>query len=338
MGCKIIMTDLFNPDPNKFNSNYNNSNNQNNPNNPDNSIGSNFRRDAKNSKKIEYVVLVAFLVMMVLMYVRRTKNEEDAQAAANAQYQSIVCLSPAGAEILSDLGAEGLIKARTDFCDYPSRLKAIPSVGGFAGETLSVETILSYKPDFVYGAKGMHDFLEAPLKESGVTLFLSEASSIDAVYDEIITVGGYIGRTSEAETLVKNMKDSISQITTAYNSSEKPAVYYEVWNTPYMSIGRKSFISDLILTAGGLNVFDDQNSDYPSVSEESIIARDPKIILLPNMNGVTADDVKARTGWTNVSAVKSGKIYLIDADLYSRPGPRIVDAVAGLAKILHEEN
>ncbi|HBP09267.1 MAG TPA: iron ABC transporter, partial [Treponema sp.] len=70
--------------------------------------------------------------------------------------QKIVCLSPSGAEILCALDSFDKIKARTDYCDYPEKLKSLPSVGGFDGKTLSIETILSYSPDFIYGSQGMH--------------------------------------------------------------------------------------------------------------------------------------------------------------------------------------
>lgn len=329
------MSDNFNSDFQNQNGNSN-ATSGNDPANEKNN--SNFGRDSKQNKKFEYLILFAFLLITAVLYVRRNKNEEESLAQENIQYQNIVCLSPSGAEILSAMGAESLIVARTDFCDYPSRLEAIPSVGGFSGQTLSAETILSYKPDLVYGSKGMHDFLESPLNEAGVKLYLSDASSINAVYEEIAVVGEMTGRSTEAAALVKNMKDSIQKITEKNKEAAKAKVYYEVWNVPYMTAGKNSFISDLIVISGGTNIFDDQLSDYPSVSEETIISRDPEIILLPNLNGVTVEQVKERSGWENISAVKNNKIYLIDSDLYSRPGPRIVDAISDLTKIFYGEN
>ena len=106
-------------------------------------------------------------------------------AAFSKTAKRIVCLSPSGAEILCEIGAEKSIVSRTDFCDYPEKIRSVPSIGGFDGRTFSIESILSCKPDFVYGSKGMHDFLAPVLAKHKIELFLSTATSIQDLKNEI---------------------------------------------------------------------------------------------------------------------------------------------------------
>jgi len=122
---------------------------------------------------------------------------------------------------------------------------------------------------------------------------------------------------------VKEIQSSIENLSLISNKT----VYWEVWNAPYMTIGATSFINELITKAGGKNIFADLEQSYPSVNEESIIARNPEVIFIPSDSPVTVEDVKNRNGWQDISAVKTGSIYKINADITSRAGPRIKDAI-----------
>lgn len=248
--------------------------------------------------------------------------------------ERIVTLSPSGTEILYAIGAGEKIIARTDFCNYPAEVESVPSVGGFDGKTLSVETIVSYKPDMVYGSKGMHDFLKENLEQFGIELFLSDASSIQDVYDEIIYMGKATECEKEADLLVKNMKKGFEKVAkqAKKNSKKSKTVYWETWNAPYMSIGATSFINELITVSGGKNIFEDiKDQAYPMVSEEEIVIRNPSVIILPYGDPL---EVSKRPGWNITSAVKENKIYNVNDDVFSRPGPRILEAAETLSELL----
>lgn len=245
--------------------------------------------------------------------------------------QKIVCLSPSGAEILCALNSFDKIKARTDFCDYPEELKSLPSVGGFDGKTLSIETILAYSPDFVYGSQGMHDFLKKPLEKLGIKAFLSNAANgISQTKQEILYIANLLEKQAEGKKIIENIEQQINSVP---KSAPIKTVYYEVWNEPFMTAGKSSFINELLEAAGYKNVFDSIKESYPMVSEESIIASQPQIIILPDANSIKPQDVKMRRGWSKISAVKNNAIFTIDADLISRPGPRIGEAVLALSKL-----
>lgn len=251
--------------------------------------------------------------------------------------ERIVVLSPAGCEILFAIGAGNKVVARTDFCDFPEQALELSSVGGFDGKTLSIEKIISYQPDLVYGAKGMHDFLEDSCRQFGIELYLSSSASVQDVMDEILFMGKKTGCEEKSKVLVSEMKTGFEKIrkeTDRIPLKKRKAVYWEVWNSPYMSAGGSSFINEIIGISGGKNIFAGiKDQDYPMVSEESILASNPEVIILPYGDVV---ECSRRNGWNITSAVKSKKIYNVDDNLFSRPGPRILEAAETLQKLLQK--
>ena len=273
------------------------------------------------------------------------KIKKSAKTVEVTYPKSIVTLSPAAAEILYAIGAGDQIAAVSQFTDYPPEAAEKPIVGGFDGKTLSIETILSYEPDLVYLSEGMHNFLIEPLDSYGIKWYLSNATSITAIEKEIMDMGELTGHQDEAAQVVAQMAEKLSK---AYVPAAAPTeddevqaldstikVYYEVWNAPFMSVGSTSFIHDVIVNAGGKNIFDDLTDAYPMVSDETIIARAPDVILIPMNNGVSVEDVKARAGWDSIPAVANDRVYIIDDNVYSRPAPRIADVVLDLSELLN---
>ena len=301
-------------------------------------------------KKTGIVLLMLALAMSLSAKSKKTitkKVKKNAKKTEQTvQYpKSIVTLSPAAAEILYAIGAGDQIAAVSAFTDYPPEAAEKPVVGGFDGKTLSIETILSYEPDLVYLTEGMHNFLIEPLDSYGIKWYLSNATSITAIEKEIIDLGELTGHQEEAAMVVAQMAEKLSKAyvpaaaktdddeVEALDSSIK--VYYEVWNAPFMSVGSTSFINDVIVNAGGKNIFDDLTDAYPMVSDETIIARAPDVILIPMNNGVSVEDVKARAGWDSIPAVANDRVYIIDDNVYSRPAPRIADVVLDLSELLN---
>ena len=264
--------------------------------------------------------------------IKKVKKNAKATEQTVQYPKAIVTLSPSAAEILYAIGAGDQIVAVSEFTDYPPEAAEKPVVGGFDGKTLSIETIISFEPDLVYLTEGMHNFLIEPLDSYGIKWYLSNATSITAIEKEIMDLGEITGHQDEAAQVVAQMAEKLPE--TAGDSSIK--VYYEVWNAPFMSVGSTSFINDVIVNAGGKNIFDDLTDAYPMVSDETIIARAPDVILLPRSNGVTVEDVKARAGWDSIPAVVNDRIYIIDDNMYSRPAPRIADVVLDLSELLNQ--
>lgn len=294
--------------------------------------------------------LVITLLLVILLSGCSKKNTV---ANENTVPNSIVALSPAATEILFAVGAGDQVAAVSDFTDYPPEAAEKPVVGGFDGKTLSMEKILSYKPDLVYMSDVMHNYMIEQLNSYGIKYYLSTANSIAGVEKEILDIGEITGHTEQAKKVVSQMEEKIQSLNYPHRNADyqngsadyqtgsenypaggAPKLYYEVWNVPYMSAGAQSFINDVISAAGAQNIFSDVNDAYPIVSEESIISRQPEIIIIPASSGVSVDDIKQRAGWQTIPAVQNNKIYIIDDNIYTRPGPRIADVVQELANIV----
>lgn len=253
--------------------------------------------------------------------------------------QRIVSLVPASTEILFAVGAGKQVAARTDFCTFPPEAAELPSVGGFDGKAVSLERIVAFRPDMVCLAGGMHDHLVKPLERLGIRVFVSSAESIAGVLAEMERLAGLAGKKKQGEACVETIESQLEQARkiAAHPGKAPPRVYWEVSASPYFTCGAKSFVSDLLGSVGAENIFSDVAQAYPQVSEESIIARRPDIIIFPDYakTGGTAD-FRKRRNWQRLPAVAGGRIFPVDPDLFSRPGPRVGQMALELARILAE--
>ena len=279
-----------------------------------------------NKKRI--LTLFLFISLISASYARKPKTSESRYP------KSIVALSPSAAEILFTIGAGDQVSAVSEFTDFPAEAKAKPVVGGFDGKTLSIETIMSFKPDLVYLTEGMHNFLIATLESNGIAYYVSKGESIASVEQEILEVGKITGHEKEAKKVVDDMEKKLKKAAGAAKKDGPIKVYWEVWNAPYMSAGSTSFINDVIKAAGGENIFADLSDAYPMVSEETIIAREPAVILIPASTGLESSAVGLRNGWADIPAVKGGRVFVVDDNVYTRPGPRVADVVLELSDLL----
>lgn len=286
-------------------------------------------------KKNLFVLLLFFVELFVLSAFSKTE-QENVLNKSGAVPSRIVSLSPASTEILFAVGAQDQIVARTDLCNYPPEAKNIASVGGFDGKLFSLESIIAFKPDFVYLTAVMHSHLIEPLKAYGIPIYISDAQSVDDILKEIQDIAEITGHKEQGQICVENIKNEFAQaekITENLNLDKKPSVYWEIWNSPYMSVGNRSFLNEIIQIAGLSNIFENLSQPYPSVSEESIIAKNPDIIVFPSDAMISAKDIKNRRSWKNIEAVKNNRIYSLDGDLMSRSGPRIGKAALALAEL-----
>ena len=250
----------------------------------------------------------------------------------------IVSLGPSATEILFAIGADKQLVACTDFCDYPAEAKTKASVGGFAANNISLESIISYEPDLVYLFSGMHDSLIKPLQDMGISVYVSKAASVDDVKKEIIEIGTITGHSAEAEDVVKEMNlllaEARNKSAEAKKNGSSPLIYWQVWDDPLMTAGKNSFINDIITLAGGINIFGEENSDYPIISDEAVIAAKPQFIFISK----ASDNYSVTNNKIMFYAMKKDSgvsVHYVNDDKFSRPGPRCAEAVQDLTKILY---
>lgn len=275
-----------------------------------------------------------------------TVVDDRGKAVAVTSYppQRIVSIAPANTEILFALGLDDRIVGVTRFCDYPPKVKTmvkegkITIIGGFSDP--NIEKIVALKPDVVFAMHSLQLKAVESLENRGVSVIFLDPKSVQDILDDILLVGRATDKEAEAKKLVEEMKQRISYIVSkTQNVKYRPKVYYEVWHDPLMSIGPGTWINELIELAGGTNIFSDAKTKYPKVSSEAVIERNPEIIIIKvgYMGGVAKEEIAKRPGWNIIDAVKNGRIYEVDENILIRPGPRIVEGLETLAKIIHPE-
>jgi len=258
------------------------------------------------------------------------------EVTIEAEPQAIVSLAPSNTEILYALGLGDKIVGVTEFCNYPPEVAEKPKVGGF--RDVNTEKVVEQEPDLILAAN-IHTAEVVPaLEKLGMTVVVIDPPDIPAVLEGIKLVGKITGQEKEAETLTAEMGERIDAVAKAVEGREKPRVFWEL-SSDLWTAGPGSFINDLIVRAGGENIAAEADSPWAQLSNEAVIEADPEVIFLADHPyGETAESVAARPGWDEISAVVNDRIIEVeDTDIFSRPGPRVVDALEMAAKALHPD-
>jgi len=252
--------------------------------------------------------------------------------------ERIVSLAPSNTEILFAVGAGSQVVGRDEFSDYPAEAASIESIGGSFGE-YNVEAIVALEPDLVLAAEINTPELVKQLEDLGLNVYyLGNPTTLEEMYPKLETVATLTGH--DATELIDSLKARVTAVDEkiAPLSSRIP-VFYEIDAsdpTKPWTYGPGTFGDLLISRAGGYNIGGNaQNDPYPQLSLEQIVTSNPSVIILGDaLWGVTPESVVARPGWETIEAVKSNSIFPIDDNLISRPGPRLVDGLEQIAKLL----
>jgi len=259
----------------------------------------------------------------------------------------IISLAPSNTEILFAVGAGDKVVGVTNQCNYPHNFSAWIKAGNLTslGDywTPNIEAIIAIKPDLILAAFAQEEVVNA-LRGMGYKVLVLDPDNIDDILKDILLVGRATDRDVEAAILVNNLRRRIDAVVSKVSGAmSRPKVYYEVWYDPIWSVGSEGWENELIEKAGGINIFADQRLKYLEASSEAIIENNPDIIIFPLSRGAappfwgSLDQVKQRPGWDAINAVQNDGLYTIDEDIISRPGPRMVDALEILFRIIHPE-
>lgn len=262
------------------------------------------------------------------------------QVSLRGPVSKIISLAPSNTEILFAVGAGSDVIGRDEFSDYPAEANSLPKVGGNMGK-YNLEEIASLQPDLVLAASLNTPEQIKSLEDLKLNVFvLANPTTLDSLYANLSTVGTLTGHASDASKLVDSLKQRVKVVSDAASKvTSIPKVFYELDATdpskPWTA-GPGSFIDTLIKMAGGLNVAAAMKSDYAQLSQEELIAANPDVILLGDAAyGVAPDQVTKRPAWGGIKAVQDNKVFTFDDNLVSRPGPRLVDGLETIFKLLH---
>jgi iron complex transport system substrate-binding protein len=266
----------------------------------------------------------------------------DRPVRLEAPAQRVVSMAPSNTEILYAIGAGEQVIGRDEFSDFPAEAGDLPSVGGGFGD-YNQEAIVELEPDLVLAAEINTPEQVQALADLGLNVFwLANPTSMDEMYSNLEILGRLTGHETEAAELAASLKERVAGVESKVaDAAETPRVFYELDSTepnaPWTA-GPGTFIDTLIQMAGGENVAGDLDGQYLQISLENLVVEDPDVILLGDAAyGVTPESVGQRSGWESLSAVQDGRVHPFDDNLASRPGPRLVEGLETLAKLLHPE-
>jgi len=255
----------------------------------------------------------------------------------------IVSMAPSNTELLYAVGAGSQVVGRDDFSDFPEEAKDVASIGGSMGN-YNNESIVSLTPDLVLASELNTPEQVAALEKLGLKVYLlPNPTDLEGVFTNLRTVASLTGKTAVAEKLIQELQARVAIVEEKMAGVEsKPLVFYELdatdQNAPYTS-GPGTFIDVLLAKAGAKNLGSTLGAAWAQISLEELLVQNPEVILLGDAvwGGITPEIVAQRAGWEGLAAVQNGMVYPFDDNLVSRPGPRLVDGLEQLAKLLHPE-
>ncbi|WP_416148837.1 ABC transporter substrate-binding protein [Salipaludibacillus sp. HK11] len=269
-------------------------------------------------------------------------DKVDREVTIDEEPETIVSLLPSNTEIVFELGAGDRLIGVSDFCNYPPEAEDIQNVGG---QDMDPELILSLEPDMAlvqrYHYENHSEILDQ-YEQSGIDVLVIEGGeSFDEAYDTIKMLGSATGTSSRADEIVVEMKDALAEIeekAEEISEEDRKTVWVEISPSPNIfTAGQGTFMHEMLEVIQATNAAEDQEG-WVSLTEEEIVMLSPDVII--TTHGVAEDpidEVVSRDGWSDIPAVQDERIHDVDNDTVIRPGPRLIEGVETLAKLVYPE-
>jgi iron complex transport system substrate-binding protein len=250
----------------------------------------------------------------------------------------IVSLAPNITELIFALGQGEKVVGVTKHCDYPPQALDLPKVGSYVH--LDLERIAALRPDLCLAVKdGNPKALVLRLESLGIPVYALDPRNLDEVLQTVKELGALIGARSEAESLIVNARDRIVAVDKAISGfTHRPRVFFQIGISPVVSAGSPTFIDDLISRGGGENLAAGPTR-YPKFSQEEVLAMKPDLLVVTSMSGESESKhvLEGWRRWKSIPAVRDGRIFLVDPNLFHRATLRLVDGLEILAELIHPE-
>lgn len=250
--------------------------------------------------------------------------------------ERVASFVPSATDMLLALGAEGRIAA-IDKYSAPQ----FPEVQGAAvmdSYNVDFEALAALRPDLILTLPG--PYLDQ-MHNLGFTVFILQPADAEGVARDLRTLGRILDREAQGEREAQRIETEVAEVSgrlSGLSDAERPKVFFEASDNPIFTAGRGSYVDFLIRAAGGVNVFGDQETAYPQVTAEEIVARAPDVIIGTKSDpGLAELRAHGRPGWESVPAVRDGRIYAYDDALLVQPDTHVADAIRALAYDLHPD-
>lgn len=263
-------------------------------------------------------------------------DDNGSSVTIPAEPVRIVSTAPANTETLFAIGVGERVVGVTSLCDYPPEAAAVAKIGDYQANT---EAIMALSPDLVVGYSGNEEAL-APVQAAGSAVLIMNPMDLEQIFANIATIGSATGATAEAAEVVDSIKAQIAAVTDMTATlSYAPKVFYALDNTLWTA-GPGSFVDQLLMLVGAINIgaMDESGGGgqpYFQLTPEQLVAVDPDVVLLPGSVYSSADEFTGDSRFAGLTAVKEGRVFVIDDVVVTRPGPRIGEGVKILAEAVH---
>jgi iron complex transport system substrate-binding protein len=280
------------------------------------------------------LLLLLFLLSPAVCLASRTLTDELGRTVVVPDHpRKLICLAPSIVDDVYSLGAGSDVIAVSDYTTYPADAAKKPSIG--APLNPSLEKIIAMHPDLVL-ATG--DFNQIPaidqLVRYGIPVFMVNPHGIAGIHKSIVTLGRALNRDAEAAALLHDLQAREQFIRQRIEGKPVVRLFMPVWYDPIITAGKHAFITELIEMAGGSSIPSDIAQEWPQVSLEALVARNPDALLLIKGSKVSIAELESRPGWQVLAAVRERRVFYVDK-LIELPSPAAIYAMEDLAKELH---
>lgn len=286
-------------------------------------------------------ILPALVLALVLLpqaaLALTTTDQTGRRLVLPAPPARIISLVPSVTEILFTIGAQDRLVGVTDFCDYPAEARRKASVGGMLAPNL--ETMVALKPDLVVATTSgnRHETFDQ-LARLKIPVYLVNPITVADVLDLLSRLGRLTDRAGAADRAVASLRERIQAVSARVAGRPRPRVLYVLWPDPLIVPARDALVSELIALAGGDSVTADGGQGYPRYSMEAALARNPEVIILASHGSEKSPLVRSKwERFSQVPAIAAGRLHTMDGNLMHRYGPRMVDGLEKLARLIHPE-
>jgi iron complex transport system substrate-binding protein len=263
-------------------------------------------------------------------------DDDGTEVTISEEPERIVTFAPSMTEIVFELGlGDRLVGVSGPFDDYPAEAKDIEEVGGAGdfGVDPTIEKVVSLDPDLFLTIPG-GDQWKQRLRDLDIPVITLHADTFDDLLTDIGTIGVLTGAVDEAETLAGRMRTEADAIAQSAEVVGPVSCFFEVYYPPLTTVGPNTFIYDLLQRAGCDPVTDEATSDYPEWSVDELVADGPEVYLVTPESAKSVGAVSTRPGFAGIPAIEDGRVELVDGDLVTRAGPRVIDGLRELAEAL----
>ena len=288
--------------------------------------------------KSVFLLIVVFLLATPSVHGRVLVDQVGREVSVAEPLTRVVSLAPNLTEISYEVGGGESLVGATRFATFPEAAAKLPKVGSYVA--LDIEKIVSLKPQLCLAIrdgnpKAVVDRLEA----LGIPVYVFDPQGLEEIIDTVERLGSIYQQEARAAALAAGYRQRLARVARQVAGvTDRPGVFFQIDAQPVISAGSDTFLHQLLTRSGNINLAADRTG-YPRYTWEELLVLKPEVVLLASMGGgYTDQELRSRwQEWPQIPAVRNSRLYVVDADLFDRPTPRLIDALEYLVDLLHPE-